>query len=645
MKTRFKRVGALLGFAVSLFLSLETFAQTPSGVVRCFTDQADSLLHAEHPELESSEQFENWLQDEIAYRQSHKIIGGVYQIPVVFHVIHSGQAVGTGSNLSYATIMSQMDVFNEDFRRIFGSNGYNTNPVGADTEIEFCMAQRRPDGSAFPAGENGVNRINYTSIGATAPPFTQAYVEGTIKAYTYNGNVPTATRGWDPAKYLNIWLCDVGGGLLGYAQFPTSPLGGMGCGAQAAGTDGVVFLYSSVGKSSVTGFPGPYNEGRTATHEVGHWLGLRHIWGDGNCTATDYCNDTPPAAAANFGCPTGLNSCTAAPDQGLDMIENYMDYTDDACMNVFTNDQKQRMRAVLEGSPLRVSLINSDACTPPNPSDASITDIFAPSGDNCVGTITPSVQLRNRGGSSLTSATISYKIDNGTATTFAWTGTLAAGASTTVALPGFSSTLGQHTFKAYSTLPNGVADPYPFSDTSAIDFVVSNGIMPNYTQDFEASSFPPDNRWNIVNGGNTCYRWTAASGVSATGVYTNNIAQVPCFGNANTADIEDFYTPIFLVPCNATALTFKFDVAYRKRVAGSNDRLQVDISTDCGATWTNIYNKSGNTVAPNDLAANTTLLTTEYFPTVSTDWRTETLSLMSYVSATSDQVRFRFLYR
>lgn len=108
---------------------------------------------------------------------------------------------------------------------------------------------------------------------------------------------------------MNIWLCNISGGILGYAQFPQSPLGGMGCNAQAAATDGVVFLYNSIGKSAITGFTGPYNEGRTATHEIGHWLGLRHIWGDGGCTVDDYCNDTPEAGAPNYGCPAGTNSC------------------------------------------------------------------------------------------------------------------------------------------------------------------------------------------------------------------------------------------------------------------------------------------------------------------------------------------------
>ena len=643
MKTNGVKLRALVACLFFSVLFNGAFGQT-NGVVRCYTDENDAILHANHPELESQQQFEQWIQSEMAANMaSGKIIGGVYQIPVVVHVIHNGEAVGTASNVSYAAIQSQIDVLNEDFRRMFGSNGWNTNPVGADTQIEFCLSRRRPDGSAFPNGENGVNRINRNTAGFSAPPYAQTYVENTIKTYTYNNNTPaivgTYARGWDPAKYMNIWLCDLGNGLLGYAQFPQSPLGGMGCASPVNGTDGVVFLYSSIGKSSVTGFPGPYNEGRTATHEIGHWLGLRHIWGDGNCSATDYCNDTPPAAAANYGCPTGANTCTTAPDQGPDMIENYMDYTDDACMNVFTNDQKQRMRAVLEGSPLRLSLINSDACTPPNPSDASVTDVFAPLGDNCAGSITPSVQLKNRGSNNLTSATIAYTIDNGTPVTFSWTGNLTPGSAATVSLPAFTATLGTHAFRAYSTLPNGTTDPYTVYDTSGIDFAVSNGIMPNYTQDFEGQSFPPDVRWRVDNVNGDCYKWSPASGMSSTGTFTNNIAQVPCFGNSSTSN-EDLYTPVFLLPCNATAATLKFDVAYRKKTSTSNDQLIVQISTDCGVTWTNVYSKSGN-VSP-FLYQNATVLATEYFPTVATDWRTETISLMSYVGTTSKNIRFRF---
>jgi PKD repeat protein len=612
-----------------------TFAQAP---IRCYTDEMDSVLRANNPSLPSKEDFETWLSSEMQNNAQSKIIGGVYYIPVVFHVIHSGEAVGTGTNVSFAAIQSQLDVLNEDFRKILGTNGWNTNPVGADTKIEFCLAQRRPNGSAFAVGEPGVNRILSTTITPTAPPFSTAFINSTIKTWTYNGGTPTANRGWDPNKYMNIWLCNISGGILGYAQFPQSPLGGMGCAAPAVATDGVVFLYNSIGKSAITGFPGPYNEGRTATHEIGHWLGLRHIWGDGGCTMDDYCNDTPEAGVPNYGCPAGTNSCTAAPDAGVDMIENYMDYTDDLCMNIFTNDQKMRMRTVLESSPLRANLINSDACTPPNPSDASVVDIVNPKGDNCPGSLVPTVVLKNRGSNNLTSATISYKIDNGAVTTFSWTGTITPGLTANVTVPAFTSTLGVHNFRAWSTLPNGIADPSTAYDTSAIDFVISNGEMAPFTENFDGQTFPPDVRWQITNGGNDCYYWVGASGVSSTGVFANNIAEVPCYGNT-TAQTESLISPIFILPCNATAANIQFDVAYRQRTAGTNEQLFVDISTNCGLTWnpTPIFNKSGAT-----LATSATLTTVEWYPTAAANWRNETVNLLPFVSGTSSNVKFRF---
>ena len=608
-------------------------------MIRCYTNENHQELLQQHPELETNEQFEQWMQQQLIQNQASAIIGGVYYIPVVVHVIHNGEAVGTGTNVSFAAIQSQIDVLNEDFRKILGSNGWNTHPDGADTQIEFCLAQRRPDGSAFPAGEPGINRINRNTVGFTAPPYSQAYMNATIKTYTYNNNNPTATRGWDPAKYMNIWLANLSGGLLGYAQFPQSPLGGMGCGNQAAATDGVVFLYNSIGKSTITSFAGPYNEGRTATHEVGHWLGLRHIWGDGGCTVDDFCNDTPEAGAANYGCPTGTNSCTGAPDAGVDMIENYMDYTDDLCMNIFTNDQKMRMRTVLENSPLRVSLINSDACTPPLAVDASVVDIINPKGDNCVGSITPSVTLKNRGSGALTSATISYKIDNGAPTTFAWTGNLASGATATVSLPAFTTTAGQHMFKAYSTLPNGSADQATAFDTSGIGFMVSTGISAPFTETFDGGTFPPDVRWVVENTNNDCYEWVGASATSITGVFNNNAAQFPGFGNTS-GSTENLITPIFTLPCNATAANLQFDVAYRRRnnTTANYERLYVEISENCGTTWnaTPIYDKAGTT-----LQVLTATLASYYTPVGTTDWRTETINLLPFVTTTSKNVKFR----
>jgi hypothetical protein len=525
---------------ISFFFSFTVFSQIShqghihNGIVRCATVQDDSVRHAQDPTLQTNEEFENWIKklsvQDKKRRETALIIDEVYYIPIVVHIVHNGEAVGTGNNLSQAVIQSQIDVLNEDFRRIAGTNGFNNDPVGADTKIEFCLAQRRPDGSAFPPGEEGINRINRNTQGWNALPYTQAYVNGVVKPFC------TATQfgGWDPADYMNFWVVPLSGGILGYAQFPTTSIGGMGCGAQSVTTDGVVMTTTSIGKSSVTGFPGPYNEGRTATHEVGHWLGLRHIWGDGGCGVDDFCADTPLSDNPNFGCPTHTSCGTP------DMVENYMDYTDDLCMNIFTLDQMARMRLVLENSPIRASLITSDACIPPAPNDASIIAINAPLGDNCPGVINPEVVLKNRGGNTLTSATIEYSINGGPATSFNWTGSIPSGGTANVTLPGATPPLGIHTIQAYSTLPNGAVDPDPLFDTTYADFAVSNGIQPNFLEDFESGTFPTDVRWRVDNANGDCMLWIPQSGTGSNGATPNDAACAPFFQNNGNPQEEYF---------------------------------------------------------------------------------------------------------
>ncbi|MEO1626293.1 MAG: T9SS type A sorting domain-containing protein [Bacteroidota bacterium] len=255
-------------------------------------------------------------------------------IPVVVHVVYNNAT----ENISNAQIQSQINILTEDFRR---QNSDQTNrwSQAADTEIEFCLATVDPNGNAT----NGITR--------TATSRTSFGTNDDMKFDSRGGK-----DAWPTSDYMNFWICDISGGILGYAQFP---------GGNPA-TDGIVVDYQYVGTGG-TSTP-PFNLGRTATHEVGHWLNLRHIWGDGGCGVDDFVGDTPTSDNPNYGCATGHVSCGST-----DMVENYMDYSDDGCMNLYTLGQKNRMQALFGTGGFRASLLNSTACgTPPPP--ATCTD-------------------------------------------------------------------------------------------------------------------------------------------------------------------------------------------------------------------------------------------------------------------------------
>lgn len=322
-------------------------------VQKCLTMESDSILRNRLPLIGTLHDFEEDLQQKIVEIQKRnktaKPTAEVITIPVIVHVVHNGEAVGGGTNISAAQVQSQLEVLNEDFRRKPGSRGFNNNPVGADIDIEFCLASLDPQGRTMI--EKGINRYN-----GRKAVWAFEEVESVLKPSTI----------WDPDKYYNIWVVNFtgsspGGEILGYAQFPIrSNLPGLGAGsATGAATDGVVVLYKAFGSSDKGNFPSlsaAYDKGRTLTHETGHWLGLRHIWGDGVC-AEDYVTDTPPAEGPSSGCPVGRISCG-----NVNMVQNYMDYSSEECQNIFTQGQKARMRAVMEVSPRRNTLLTSNVC-------------------------------------------------------------------------------------------------------------------------------------------------------------------------------------------------------------------------------------------------------------------------------------------
>lgn len=267
-----------------------------------------------------------------------------FKIPVVVHVIYNGIA---STNISDAQVLSQIEVLNEDFRRKPGTPGFNANPVGADVQIEFCLANSDPSGNVT----TGIVRKFHARTDWSSD-FSD---EVLLKSLSY----------WPSDQYLNIWVCRLDGDVLGYAQYPTgAPLPGPGGGS--AEIDGVVIDYRAFGRVGTAGSGafGLYGEGRTTTHEVGHWLGLLHIWGNG-CT-TDYVDDTPIDAAANEDADcTDASDCDGNMVFTPDMTNNYLDYSPDVCMNIFTQGQKARMRTVMENAPRRVSLLTSMGCCIP----------------------------------------------------------------------------------------------------------------------------------------------------------------------------------------------------------------------------------------------------------------------------------------
>ncbi|WP_396198245.1 M43 family zinc metalloprotease [Flavobacterium sp.] len=472
---------------------------SPSGHVRCVSTEYDQYLREQNPKTESVALFEKWMDKKIKEQKSLQEVasqsGGIIYIPVVVHVIHNGDAYGINENITDEQVQSQITVMNQDYRKLSGTPGYNTNAVGADTQVEFVLAKVDPNGNPT----NGINRVNLCQAS-----WSTAAINSTVKPTTI----------WDPMQYMNMWSINfTDTSLLGYAQFPESSLGGMATTAQNPNTDGVVANYTTFGSSDLASgsFAAPYDKGRTMTHEVGHFLGLRHIWGDNStCPATntandkDYVADTPAANTANFGCPTGTNTCTGNP--GSDMIENYMDYTDDTCMSIFTTGQKARITTVLNGSPRRSTLKSSvkDVAIPlfANDAEVKIENLCTSSAATCTNTNPTSpaktILLYNRGTSNLTSATLTYNFNGSTNYTHNWTGSLAPNKYAQITL---ANSTANGLLTVTVTTANGVADQRASNNVATKTFgsVLSYANATTFTFTLVGDSYGSETTWSLKN--------------------------------------------------------------------------------------------------------------------------------------------------
>lgn len=344
----FKYIRFFLPVFICINIGIEiSYAQTD----KCASAIVAERLATEHPALINIRtQFENDIQQWIAANQQQRTTqGAVKTIPVVVHVVYKNET----ENISNAVIKSQLDVLNKDFRKLNTDMVSSTHPffaLAGDAGIEFCLASIDPNGNAT------------TGITRTLTAVNEFTDDDAVKSALTGG-----ANAWNATKYLNLWVCDLGNTLLGYAQFPSDL-------ASLPETDGVVIGYQYFGLSGAIG--GNNNLGRTATHEIGHWLNLIHIWGDTpSCGADDLVTDTPKQAKENYTCPSTSNgfftdACTTT-NPGI-MYQNYMDYTDDACMSIFTVGQIARMSAVLNTA--RSALFTDVLCSGTTAVNTSIAD-------------------------------------------------------------------------------------------------------------------------------------------------------------------------------------------------------------------------------------------------------------------------------
>jgi PKD repeat protein len=520
--------------------------------------------------------------------QAGKVNGSVRTIPVVIHFIQSSDI----ELVSDAEAQSQIDILNEDYRRMAGTPGFG---AGVDCEYQFCLASIDPDGCPT----TGINRV-------VAPQWAYhdqadgAQMKGLIQ--------------WDPHRYLNMWVPRTiettqsgGGQVIGYATFPYNL-------NLAPNLDGVVIHSNFLGRQDQS------YQGRTGTHEVGHWLGLFHTFQNacqGATAATCASNgdrvcDTPQAADANFGCPS-LNSCTDSPTDLPDQIENYMDYSDGICQNMFTQGQKTRMDYYSNTSR---SLLWSASNLTFTGCDGTLSAGCTPN-TNFVANVVyacPGVPIQLTDLSLHTPTSWSWDLTGGTPATSTQqnpTVTYAAAGSYAVALT--------------ATNGNGSGTETKFAYIEVME-PDSNPLQ----EGFEGILSLPQ-AW-VIHDNSGINTWQLATNARSEG---QNSMKVKNFEARNAGESMMLESPSFTLATFGTGY-LTFDYSYKKFSGLTTDGLKVRISTDCGNTWTIVWDKSGPYLAT--VAGNAS--TTEWVPSTAAHWKSDTVSLDSFSGQPSVKVQF-----
>lgn len=500
-------------------------------------------------------------------------------IPIVFHVLHNGGA----ENIPKERILEQVAILNKDFQRL-NSDTTKTNSiyksVAADCQIEFRLAQIDPNGNCT----DGIVRVK--------TPLT----------YDADDAIKAVSR-WPNNKYFNVWVVENISGatlpsvILGRSQFP----GGNN------NTDGVLLKYSVCGNTSNFN-----NYGRTLTHEIGHSLNLRHIWGDGTC-ASDFVDDTPPHETANSGCP--VNKVSVCTGNKIEMVENYMDYTDGNCQNMFSLGQKARMDAIWNSSTNSRNNLYSNA----NLIATGTNDGYIP-----VACVPKADFYRKQEACTNTSVAFADNSFKGTPTNWEWTFEGGTPAVSNLQNPSVTyANAGNFDVKLKVWNSAGV-DSIVKQNFIKIFETLSSQILP-YSIDFEDTMKFNSDVYNRVD--NTT-NWTVANNSG----YNSNSSLVMNFYGKNDGQINSIILPSINLK-GTSSPKLSFDYAYAQRSTLSLDRLQVGLSRNCGSTYSVLYNKTGADIA-------TAPITNSSFVPNNSQWLHLDLSLSSFATSTNTLIRF-----